>query len=126
MGRQRRTCDLSTLRGTYQFFDQGVDAEGNSFGGAGYEYFDGEGHIHGVLSHHDYGERPTRDLTYDATYTVDANCTGTSTYPDFGDAEFDLFIDPGGDRFTWVGVRPRRDTVVSGVSRRVTLQRIGG
>ena len=41
----RATCDLGTLRGTYQFVDQGVDSEGDSFGGAGYEYFDGEGHI---------------------------------------------------------------------------------
>src|SRR5215208_5561789 len=32
----RATCDEGTLRGTYQFFDQGVDAEGHSFGGAGY------------------------------------------------------------------------------------------
>jgi hypothetical protein len=122
----RATCDEGTLRGTYQFFDQGVDAEGNSFGGAGYEYFDGNGNIYGVLSHRDNGDRPAREVTYTATYTVEANCTGTSTYPNFGGAQFDLFIDPGGDRFPWVAVRPRRDTVVSGVEKRVTLQRIGG
>src|SRR5215211_887672 len=126
VGRQKLTCDEGTLRGTYQFVDQGVDAEGNSFGGAGYEYFDGDGNIYGVLSHRDIEDRPAREVTYTAEYTVEANCTGTSTYPDFGGAQFDLFIDPGGDRFTWVGVRPRRDTVVSGVEQRVTLQRIGG
>jgi hypothetical protein len=63
-------------------------------------------------------------VTYDAEYTVEANCTGTSTYPTLGGAQFDLFIDPGGDRFTWVSIRRRRDTVVSGVEQRVTLQRI--
>jgi hypothetical protein len=119
----RATCDEGTLRGTYQVVDQGVDTKGESFAGAGYEYFDGNGHIYGVFSHHDYGKRPDRKLTYTATYTVEANCTGTSTYDG---AQYDLFIDPGGDRFTWVGVIPRRDTVVSGVEQRVTLQRIGG
>src|SRR5215218_7915880 len=115
----------ATLHGTYQFVDQGVDSEGNSFAGAGYEYFDGEGNIYGVLTHHNFGERPNR-LTYNATYTVEANCRGTSTYPTLGGAQLDLFIDPGGDRFTWVATRPRRDTAVSGVEQRVTLQRIVG
>ena len=76
----RATCDLGTLRGTYQFVDQGVDSEGDSFAGAGYEYFDGNGNIYGVLSHRDFRERPARWLTYTATYTVEANCTGHSTY----------------------------------------------
>ena len=55
MGRQRHTCDLSTLQGTYLFRDQGVDEAGRTFAGAGYEYFDGNGHIYGVFSHHDHG-----------------------------------------------------------------------
>jgi hypothetical protein len=126
VGRQRLTCDLSTLHGTYHFVDQGVDSEGDSFAGAGYEYFDGNGHIHGVLSHRNLRDRPHHWLEYDAEYTVEANCTGTSTYPTFGGAQFDLFIDPGGERITWVATRPRRDTVVSGVEQRVTLQRIEG
>jgi hypothetical protein len=120
----RATCDEGTLRGTYQFFDQGVDAEGNSLGGAGYEYFDGNGNIYGVFSHHDHGASSAHYLPYNATYTVNADCTGRSIYPVF-DSEYDLFIDPHGHRFTWVLTEPAESEGVSGVEERVTRQRIG-
>ena len=124
MGRQRLTCDESTLHGTYQFVDQGVDSEGNSFAGAGYEYFDGNGNIYGVFSHHDHGAASAHYLPYNATYTVNADCTGRSIYPVF-DSEYDLFIDPHGHRFTWVLTEPAESEGVSGVEERVTRQRIG-
>ena len=117
MGRQRRRCSEATLRGTYLFRDQGVDETGRTFAGAGYEYFDGKGHSEGVFSHHDYGERSAHNARYSGTYTVNANCTGTATYPEFG--EFDLFIDPEGHTFMWVQTRPRRSEGVSGVYQRV-------
>ena len=123
MGRQRLTCDLSTLRGTYQFFDQGVDAEGNSFGGAGYEYFDGNGNIRGVSTANDDGEI-TPLGSFKGTCTVNANCTGSSTYPGKPEFKYDLFIHPEGDMLTWVQTKPRRG-VVSAVEQRVTLKRVG-
>jgi hypothetical protein len=121
---ERRTCDEGTLRGTYQFVDQGVDETGNTFAGAGYEYFDGNGNIEGVFSHHDHGASSAHYLPYNATYTVNADCTGRSTYPDFG-SEYDLFIDPDGHRFTWVLTEPAESEGVSGVEERVTPHRLG-
>ena len=119
------TCDVGTLRGTYLFADNGVYAPtGKPFAGAGYEYYDGNGNIKGVFSSNFDGE-VTRMEKFSGTYTVNADCTGRSTYP--GDVEWknDLFIDPGGDMFTWVQTKPRRSEVVSGVEQRVTRQRVG-
>jgi hypothetical protein len=121
---ERQTCDLGTLHGTYLFRDQGVDETGNTFAGAGYEYFDGNGNIYGVFSHHDHGASSAHYLPYNATYTVNADCTGRSIYPVF-DSEYDLFIDPHGHRFTWVLTEPAESEGVSGVEERVTRQRIG-
>jgi hypothetical protein len=119
----RATCDLSTLRGTYLFYDQGVDETGNTFAGAGLEYFDGNGNIYGVFSHHDHGQVSTaRNEPYTATYTVNADCTGTSTYDG---EEYDLFIHPGGDMFTWVLTTPPDSDGVSGLEQRVSHQRVG-
>ena len=121
----RTTCDVGTLRGTYVWADNGVYATtGKPFAGAGYEYFDGNGNIHGVFSSNFDGE-VTRKEKFSGTYTVNADCTGRSTY--LGDVEYkyDLFIDPGGDMFTWVQTKPRRSEVVSAVEQRVTLQRVG-
>jgi hypothetical protein len=120
----RARCVLDTLRGTYLFYDQGVDETGNTFAGAGYEYFDGNGNIYGVFSHHDHGASSTHYQPYTATYTVNADCTGHSIYPDF-DSECDLFIDPDGHRFAWVLTEPAESEGVSGVEERVTRQRIG-
>jgi hypothetical protein len=124
----RATCDLGTLRGTYLFADNGVDSTtGKHFAGAGYEYFDGSGNIEGVFSSNFDGVVTKRE-SFQGTYEVNADCTGRSTYPgDPGDVvyKYDLFIDPGGDRFTWVQIKPQRSEVVSAVEQRVTRQRVG-
>jgi len=104
--------------------DQGVDETGKTFAGAAYEYFDGNGNIEGVFSHHDYGEVSIRHEPFSGTYTVNRDCTGHSTYPDLG-AQYDLFIAPSGDKFAWVQTSPRRSEGLSGVEERVTPERIG-
>jgi hypothetical protein len=121
----RATCDVSTLRGTYLFADHGVYAPtGKQFAEAGYAYFDGNGNIHGVFSINSDGE-VTRKEKFSGTYTVNADCTGRSTFPGDVEYKYDLFIDPGGDMFTRVQTKPRRSEVVSAVEKRVTLQRVG-
>jgi hypothetical protein len=120
----RATCDLGTLRGTYLFADHGVDsATGKPFAGAGYEYYDGNGNIEGVFSSNFDGVITRRESSQ-GTYEVNADCTGRSTYPGDVEYKYDLFIDPGGEMFTWVQIKPRRSEVVSGVSQRVTRQRV--
>jgi hypothetical protein len=123
----RTTCDVGTLRGTYLTAYDGVDTTGNAqvpFATAGYDVFDGNGKTDAVFSGNFNGQI-TRKEHFSGTYTVEANCTGTSTYPGDGfNYEYDLFIDPGGDMFTFVQTSPK-ESVVSGVEKRVTLQRVG-
>src|SRR5215207_11235708 len=121
----RATCDVGTLHGTYLFADNGVFAPtGQHFAGAGYEYYDGNGNIHGVFSSN-FDGHVTRNEHYSATYEVNTDCTGRSTYPGDMEYKYDLFIDPGGEKFAWVQTKPRRSEVVSGVSQRVIRQRVG-
>ena len=121
----RATCDVSTLRETYLFYDHGVDAPtGKQFAGAGYEYFDGNGNIEGVFSSNFDGVIAKRE-SFEGTYKVNADCTGRSTYPGDVEYKYDLFIDPSGDMLTWVQTKPRRSEVVSAVEQRVTRQRVG-
>jgi hypothetical protein len=126
----RVTCDVSTLRGTYLFADQGVDVTGIirrvPIAGAGYEYFDGNGKIEGILTSNIGGTITSRDSYGDARYTVNPDCTGRSTYPGDPEYQYDLYIHPEGDMFTWVQVKPERSEVVSAVEQRVTLKRLGG
>jgi hypothetical protein len=128
----RVTCDVSTLRGTYLFADQGVDVSGIRrvpIAGAGYEYFDGTGNIEGILTSNIGGTITSRDSYDDAKYTVNPDCTGRSTYPatrTTPEYQYDLYIHPEGDMFTWVQIKPRGSEVVSAVEQRVTLKRLGG
>jgi hypothetical protein len=121
----RATCNEGTLHGTYLFADNGVFAPtGQHFAGAGYEHYDGNGRITGVLSNNADGH-VTRKEVISGTYEVNADCTGRSTYPGDVEYKYDLFIDPGGEMFAWVQTKPRRSEVVSGLSQRVTRQRVG-
>jgi hypothetical protein len=62
---------------------------------------------------------------FSGTYTVKADCTGTSTYPENGfEYKYDLFIAPDGSMFTFVQTKPT-EGVASGVERRVTPRRVG-
>lgn len=115
----RATCDKDPLHGTYLLSDQGMDENGRWFAAASYDFYDGNGSIEAVFSHHTQVEVPIRRERISGTYTVNADCTGSST---FDGAEYDLFIDPRGEKFTWVQTTPRR---ASGVAERVTRQRLG-
>jgi len=115
----RPRCSQTTLRGMYLFADHGVDTTGNTFAGAGYEVYDGNGNLEGVSSANFNGEI-TPNEHYSGTYTVNADCTGTSTYPGDIEYKYDLFIAPDGSMFTWVQSAPADERVVSGVEQRVT------
>jgi hypothetical protein len=124
----RERCREATLHGTYVVAYDGVDISGNAqvpFAAAAYEYFDGNGNIETVYSSNFNGQTESK-TPVSATYTVKADCTGTSTYL-FGSVEYkyDLFIAPDGSMFTWVQTNPP-ENVVSAVERRVTRKRIGG
>jgi hypothetical protein len=121
---QRQTCRLDTLQGTYQLAYDGVvtgGADKGPFAGAENDWFDGNGNIEGVYSAN-YSRNIISKQKYTGTYTVNADCTGTTTYPT--GEEYDLFIAPDGSKFRFVQTSPPQ-YVASGVHERVTRQRIG-
>jgi hypothetical protein len=113
-------CSEATLNGTYLFAHDGVKIEGKDqmpFANAGYDVFDGNGKVETVVSGNANGETFRNDR-FSGTYTVKADCTGT-TY-----GAFDLFIAPDGSMFTFVQIKPKSN-VTSGFELQGTAKRVG-
>jgi hypothetical protein len=116
-------CSKATLDGTYLFAHDGVDISGNDqapFAIAGMETYDGNGKVKGVFSANFNGD-VKRHQSFDATYTVKADCTGTVTS---GPEAQDVFIAPDGSMFTFVQTKPP-ETVTSGFELQGTAKRVG-
>jgi hypothetical protein len=115
---------VATLRGTYLFAADGVEIRDDDqvpFAAAGYEVYHGNGNVDVVVTLSVNGEI-TRNVHASGTYTVTADCTGTSTYPDL-DEHFDLFIAPDGSLFTFISTDP--GVVVARFELRGTAKRVG-
>ena len=88
----RPRCSQTTLRGTYLVAFDGVDISGNAqvpFAAAELEVYDGNGNIEGLGSYNSNGTITSKE-PFSGTYTVNADCTGTTTYA--GGEKYDLFI----------------------------------
>jgi hypothetical protein len=121
----RAKCSDATLHGTYLFAFDGVSINGNDqlpFAIAGYDVFDGNGHLKSVASTNFNGQVIIRKEHISGTYNVKADCTGTGTYE--GGAQADMFIAPDGSEFTFVFIKPKAD-VGSGFEPRGTAKRVG-
>lgn len=104
-------CSLETLSGTYTYWAQGVDAEGNVLAEVGQEVFDGQGNIATLLS-----TAGAEGVTADTgTYTVNADCTGTSTYA--SGSSYTMHIAPTGENFVFASAQA--GVVVAGENSRV-------
>jgi hypothetical protein len=117
-------CSEATLDGMYLFAFDGSTIEGKDqgpFAVAGYDVFDGNGHLKSVDSFNSNGS-VGRKVHNSGTYTVKADCTGTATYG--GGVKIDLFIAPDGSMYTWVQVEPKSD-VTSGFELQGTAKRVG-
>jgi hypothetical protein len=117
-------CSEATLDGRYLFAYDGFVVKGNDqvpFASAGYEVYDGNGHVKGVATTNVNG-KVTRNEPFSGTYTVKANCTGTVRYTD--GTQFDQFIDPDGSTFTFVQTKPAK-FVTAGFEQRGTATRVG-
>ena len=117
-------CSEATLDGRYLFAYDGFVIKGNDqvpFASAGYEVYDGNGHVKGVASTNENG-KVTRKEPFSGTYTVKADCTGTVRYTD--GTQFDQFIAPGGSTFTFVQTKPP-EFVTAGFEQRGTATRVG-
>jgi hypothetical protein len=104
-------CSEATLQGTYLFAQNGVDIFGKDqvpFAIAGYEQFDGNGKAKAVFTGN-FNGNVLRHGVFTGTYSVKADCTGTSTYTDpaeDGDVRMDMFIAPDGSMLTFVFTKP--------------------
>jgi hypothetical protein len=102
----RAKCSEATLDGTYLFAQDGVILTDNDqvpFAFAGYEVYNGNGKVRGVQSGN-FGGEVSRKERFTGTYTVNADCTATVTYPDGEPFRYDLFVAPDGSQFTLVQV----------------------
>jgi hypothetical protein len=118
-------CSEATLDGTYLFAADGVAIKGNEqlpFSYAGYEVFDGNGKVNQVISLNINGKKVIRNETISGTYTVKADCTGSSTYSD--GTRYDDFIAPDGSMLTFVQTKPSK-WVLAGDEQQVTAKRVG-
>jgi hypothetical protein len=120
----RAKCSEATLDGTYLFADQGFvirDNEKVPFAASGYEVYDGNGHVIGVVTTNVNGNITSKE-TFSGTYSVKADCTGTSTYTD--GTRYDDFIAPDGSMLTFVQTKPS-NWVLAGDEQQVTAKRVG-
>jgi hypothetical protein len=121
-------CSEATLHGTYLFAQNGVDIFGKDqvpFAIAGYEQFDGNGNAKAVFSGN-FNGKVLRHGVSTGTYSVKANCTGTSTYTDpaeDGKLRSDMFIAPDGSMLTFVQTNPSQQ-VTAGFEQRATAKRV--
>src|SRR5215211_6126583 len=114
----------ATLQGTYLFADQGFvikDNEKVPFASSGYEVYDGNGHTKGVSTLNVNGKITSKE-TFSGTYTVKADCTGSSTYSD--GTHYDDYIAPDGSKLTYVQTKPSK-VVSAGEEQQVTAKRVG-
>ena len=115
-------CSVATLHGTYLFAYQGLTVKGNPrgpFAVAGFEVYDGQGKVRSVSTSSSNG-KIDRNVRTKGTYTVNANCTGTTKYSD--GTRYDQFIAPDGSTFAFIQTNP--GTVAAGFEPRATAQRV--
>ena len=120
-------CSKATLDGQYLFAQDGVQIKGGDqvpFAIAGYEQFDGNGKVK-VVASANFNGGVARNVVFTGTYTVKANCTGTTTanIPGEGRLDRDLFIAPDGSMFTFVQLKPSHQ-VTAGFELRATAKRV--
>jgi hypothetical protein len=112
----RAKCSEATLDGTYLFAYEKVP-----FALAGYEVFDGNGHVKGVATTNVNGKITSKE-PFSGTYTVKTDCTSTVRYTD--GTQFDQFIAPDGSMVTFVQTKPS-EWVTAGLEQRGTAKRVG-
>jgi hypothetical protein len=125
-----KKCSKATLHGTYLIAQNGVIVKQTQagppqgpFANAGYEVYDGNGHIKSVASFNFNGDVLSNGH-FSGTYTVKANCTGTTTYISDGiQFRTTMGIAPDGSKFTFVHTKPP-EQVVAGYEVRVTTKRV--
>ena len=117
------TCTLETLKGRYLF--GGIATllppavpEQSILAVAGYHIFNGDGTGIDVVTASVNGVSTQNNNTFDITYTINPDCTGSYTILAVG-GSFGLFISPDGEELMVIGTDPGF-VLVQGPNRRVS------
>jgi hypothetical protein len=92
-------CSLASLQGTYAWFVVATNIYTGPYSASGLESYDGRGNMTGYQLSSDgitQGE-----VTYNATYTITANCIATVIYDGDTEHPFKAFVAPDGSNFYW-------------------------
>ena len=93
------SCSNATLVGNYGFTITGVNGSGSLMAAVGQLTADGKGHFAGIEAESDGGVI-TSNISLTGTYSLKANCTGTSTITGNGSsAPFSLVVVSNGGQF---------------------------
>lgn len=106
------SCSNKSLKGTYLYSNEGY-INSQPAAQSGKEIYDGKGNI--TLSYADGG---SSILTATGTYTINSDCTGSSSYTD--GTKYNIFVAPNGSTFSFTLVSPNAGTVQSGTETRVS------
>jgi hypothetical protein len=93
------SCALSSLRGTYGWFVVATNIYFGPYSASGMESYDGRGNMKGYQLSSDGVSQST--VTYEATYTITANCIATVIYDGDTANPFTAFVAPDGSSFFW-------------------------
>jgi hypothetical protein len=117
------TCTLATLKGRYLFAASGPIlppafgvTESTPGADAGFEIFNGDGTGTATVTLRVNGKTALENFVTPFSYTVNADCTGTSTVP--AGPSFDIFIAPNGEAIARIATDP--GNYVSTIDRRVS------
>ena len=95
---QGEKCSLKTLKGTYLYATGYLGPKGDQQEQSGIEYYDGKGNITGKLTAKILPDQVYSNMSYNATYAVNPDCTGKVF--NRGVPMTDIFVSPDGKFFT--------------------------
>ena len=118
----RLSCSNATLTGTYDFARTIWSISANDLATpvalAGFDTFDGDGTGTGVITINSNGVVVANNKTSTATYSVNADCTGTVVFNEAGSLlHFNIYVSPSGNQFRLVRTDP--GSVEAGIETRV-------
>ena len=119
-----RLCTLATLKGRYLFADAGTllppafgVTQPTPAADAGFHLFNGDGTGTDTVTLRIGTNVVLQNLVTPISYTVNADCTGSSTVPN--GPSFDFFISPDGEEFASIATAPAGNYGAS-IERRVS------
>lgn len=123
-------CSNATLKGVYLFSQSGTqikDSKQIPFASAGLDRFNGNGAVSGINTTVT-GRSVQRNVPYAGSCMVNEDCTGTCTTTTTDGTDmtinYDLFIAPSGDEFTYIVTD--KGSVTTALEHRVVPQRPAG